>query len=126
MNWRGWTAAITASSVLTQTTISSIAICDNHNINDNHLTQFLTKQVGPDEFVVQSEDAGDIHLKRFKKPKNTFLEWGMHCNGKSPKMNSFFKKIKLKTVKFSSNVEVALDVDGNLYCKYNNVWFVFF
>ena len=106
-------------------TQSSIAICDNHNINDNHLTPFLTKQIGPDEFVLQSEDQADIHLKRFRKPDNTYLEWGMHCNGKSPKRNLFFEKIKLETVKFSSNVQVALDIDGNLYCKYNNVWFVF-
>lgn len=48
----------------------------------------------------------------------------MNTKGKSPKHNGFFEKIQIKTVKFSSNVQVAVDIDGNLYCKYSNVWFV--
>eukprot|EP01084_Bolivina_argentea_P251618 422067_1 len=117
MNWKGWSVAITTSCLFTQ---STIALCDNHNINDNHITPLLTKQLTPDEFTVQSENQSDIHLKTFSKPENSFLEWGMHSSSKSPKQNKFFEKIQLKTVQFSSNVQVALDTDGNLYCKYNN------
>ena len=123
VNWKGWTVAITTSCAITIQ--SSVALCDNNNINDNHLTRFLDKKIGPDEFIIPQQEP-DAHLKQFTKPENSFIEWGMHCQGRSPKSNKFFQNIKLKTVKFSSNVQIALDVNGNLYCKYNNVWFVYF
>ena len=110
---------ITTSTILT--TQYGIAICDNHDINNNHLTRFLTKEINSDEFIIQNDKNNTIHLKKFTKPLNSFLEWGMHINGKNPSQNNYFENITIKTVKFSSNVQLALDIDGNLYCKYNNV-----
>eukprot|EP01084_Bolivina_argentea_P240203 403603_1 len=106
INWKSWSVAVTTSSLIT--THCTLAICDNHNINDNHITPFLTKELASDELIIQSKDNADIHLKSFKKPDNSFLEWGMYSKSKSPKHNRFFDDIHVKTIKFSRNAQLAL------------------
>ena len=68
-NWKAWAAAVTTTSFLST---SFPALCDNHNINDNHITPFLTKEIPAEQLVVQPGDQADVHLSRFKKPESYF------------------------------------------------------